>query len=86
MIFTQDLILHMLVGAVLALPTIKWKWFPVVGIIAGIGKEIYDHIDYGFFDPIDMLYTFAGVVIVAVPCYLVRFIISYNKATKVKKS
>jgi hypothetical protein len=86
MIFTQDLILHMSVGMVLALPTIKWKWFPVVGIIAGIGKEIYDEIDYGWFDPLDMLYTFFGVAIIAIPCYLVRFIISYNKATKMEKS
>jgi len=81
-ILTQDLILHVLAGVLIALPGIKWRIFFVLGIISGVGKELYDLWDYGLFDPLDMLYTFMGVAIVAIPCYLTRFILSYYKSTK----
>lgn len=77
----NDLIHHLSVGVLIALPGIKWRIWFVLGIIAGIGKEIYDEWSLGgYFDFIDLVFTVAGVLVVAIPCYLIRFGISYYKS------
>lgn len=44
----------------------------LVGMIAGIAKELYDYLDYGLFDKYDMLATWAGAVIATCLCMIAQ--------------
>ena len=59
-----DLELHFFLGILIALPAIRWPIFILLAIGAGVGKELFDLFDYGLFDPIDMMSTTLGALIV----------------------
>lgn len=39
------------------------RWGLLAGVVAGIGKEVYDYYDYGLFDKRDVFFTVVGSVI-----------------------
>lgn len=44
----------------------------LVGMTAGVAKEVYDYFDYGLFDKYDMFYTWAGAVIGTCLCMIAQ--------------
>lgn len=57
---------HLICGFLIAfIGGIKWGSPAglLLGILAGLGKEAYDFIDYGDFDEDDMMYTWAGTLV-----------------------
>ena len=65
--------LHILAGFIIALifaSVFGWLEGLTAGIIAGVGKEVYDKLDYGLFDIEDMITTFIGSI-VGVAFYMV---------------
>ena len=61
----QDKKLHLLAGLAIA---IIFGWHnPLIGLgagfAAGIAKEVYDYLDYGGFDELDMLVTWLGATV-----------------------
>ena len=72
----QDKKLHLLAGLGIS---IIFGWHnPLIGIgagfVAGIAKEVYDYLDYGGFDKLDMLYTWAGSLLGAGLCYIIGLV------------
>lgn len=64
--FSIDKLYHLIAGLLIALlcgyltsPLIGL----VMGIIAGVGKELYDYTDYGEYDVYDALATWLGAVV-----------------------
>ena len=61
----KDKLYHFIAGLILSL--IGGHFNPLYGLIlgisAGIGKEVYDYYDYGLFDKKDMLFTWLGAII-----------------------
>ena len=61
----KDKLYHFIAGLILSL--IGGYFNPLYGLIlgiqAGIGKEVYDYYDYGLFDKKDMLFTWLGAII-----------------------
>lgn len=57
---------HLICGFLIAfICGIKWG-APVglvAGVLAGLGKEAYDFLDYGDFDEDDMMYTWVGALL-----------------------
>lgn len=69
----QDKKLHLLAGLGIA---IIFGWHnPLIGLgagfAAGVAKEVYDYLDYGSFDKLDMFYTWAGSLLGAGLCYII---------------
>lgn len=65
--------LHLLAGLGIAI-IFGWHNPPIglgAGFAAGIAKEVYDYLDYGGFDELDMFYTWAGSLLGASLCYLI---------------
>lgn len=44
----------------------------LVGMIAGIAKELYDYLDYGLLDKYDILATWAGALIGTCLCFMLQ--------------
>ena len=69
----QDKKLHLLAGLGIA---IIFGWHnPLIGLgagfVAGVAKEVYDYLDYGCFDKLDMFYTWAGSLLGVCLCYII---------------
>ena len=68
---TKDKKLHYMCG--LGLSLIFGYNNPIIGVIvgmaAGVLKEVYDKFDYGKFDIMDMVYTCTGSLIGGIICY-----------------
>lgn len=73
----QDKKLHLICGLAIAI-VFGWQ-YPLIGllagVIAGIGKEVYDYFDYGLFDKKDMLFTWLGATIGALVSVLYKMLI-----------
>ena len=57
--------LHLLAGLGIAI-IFGWHNPPIgllAGFAAGIAKEVYDYLDYGGFDELDMLITWLGATV-----------------------
>ncbi len=66
-----DKFLHFIAGMIIAafvalvIPTGRlWCFLPVV--VIGFAKEVYDEINYGGFDWLDLAYTIAGGLIIQI--------------------
>ena len=61
--WTGGYLLHFIIG--ITLTTSAYFWRPMIfsAYIAGIGKEVFDYLDYGRFSMLDMNCTFAGAFI-----------------------
>ena len=61
----KDKLYHFIAGLILSL--IGGYFNPlyglILGIFAGVAKEVYDYYDYGLFDKKDMLFTWLGAII-----------------------
>lgn len=66
-----DKLLHFIAGILIAafvalvIPTGR-LWCVVPVVVAAFGKEVYDEIDYGGFDWVDLCYTVVGGLIIQV--------------------
>ena len=66
--------LHFLCGFIIALLIGLYNpaYGLYAGVTAGVAKEIYDYYDYGLFDKMDMLFTWAGAVIGTCLCLIAQ--------------
>ena len=63
----KDKIYHFIAGFIItgifALASGSVAYSVLVGVLAGIAKELYDYYDYGVYDFFDMFATFVGVFV-----------------------
>ena len=63
----KDKIYHFIAGFIItvifALASGSVAYGLMVGVLAGIAKELYDHYDYGVYDFFDMFATFIGAFV-----------------------
>lgn len=66
--------LHLICGLLISL--LVGLYNPIyglyAGVVAGVAKEVYDYYDYGLFDKMDMLFTWAGTLIGTCLCMIAQ--------------